>query len=128
MDKWECLQCGGSGKITYPKPKSSCINPSYVDDVVTCKTCHGLGYCVPLDINDEKVGDSVRSYVASHKVLRILKAHEPMLAALKGLMQAVVELIEAEQPTSTDWVNVRASCVLARAAIALQEGAPDDQK
>ncbi len=83
MGKWECLHCGGSGEITYPKPKSSCINPSYVDDVVTCKTCHGLGYCVPLDINDEKVGDSVRSYVASHKVLRTLKAHKPMLAALR---------------------------------------------
>ncbi len=54
--------------------------------------------------------------------IRILKAHESMLEALKGLERAVVELIEAEEPTSTDWVNVRASCVLARAAIAAGEG------
>lgn len=53
--------------------------------------------------------------------IRLAAAAPDLRAACELCERTITELVEVEQPTSTDWVNIRAARTHARAAIAKAE-------
>ena len=66
----------------------------------------------PWHLEEDELGDLITSANA-----RLIAAAPNLLAACRVCERAITELADAESPTSTDWLNLRTACHLARQAI-----------
>ncbi len=96
----KCKECGDSGVSIEPYGETgNMFGPFFKVFHCTCGRCK--------TIED-----------AYARVHACCNAHDALVAACKVCEQSITELVEAEQPTSVDWINVRAARHLARAALA----------
>lgn len=73
-----------------------------------------------MDADEEYQQDRARDS-AEDALLDVTVQRDELLAACKVLITSITEIIDAQFPASTDWVNVRAAVHLGRTAIANAE-------